>query len=77
MLTPSSTPNQIEVDAELLGHRREQRHDDEGELEEIEEEREQEHQQVDHDQEADCAARQAGEQVLDPQVAVRRRGRSG
>ena len=47
-----------------------QRHDDERELEEVEEEGQQEEQDVDDDQEAELAARQAGQQVLDPHVAV-------
>ena len=75
MLTPSSTPNQIEVDAELLGDRRQQRHDDEGDLEEVEEEGEEEDEDVDEDQEAELAAGQRGEQVLDPQRRRSRRGR--
>ena len=56
-----------QVDAELVRHRAEQRHDDEGQLEEVEEEGEEEDQDVDHDQEADLAAGQAGQQVLDPE----------
>ena len=48
----------------------EQRHDDEGQLEEVEEEREEEHQDVDEDQEAGLAARQRRQQVLDPDVPV-------
>ena len=42
-----------QVDAELLRDRREQRDDDEGDLEEIEEERDDEDEDVDEDQEAD------------------------
>ena len=42
-----------EIDAELLGDRRQQRDDDEGDLEEIEEERQDEDEDVDEDQEAD------------------------
>ena len=38
MLAQISTPNQIEIDAELVGDRRQQRDDDEGDLEEVEEE---------------------------------------
>src|SRR5690606_12973183 len=56
----------------LVGHRREQRNDDERELEEVEEEREQEDEHVDEDQEPGHAARNSGEQVLHPQVAVHR-----
>jgi hypothetical protein len=57
-----------QVDAQLVRHRAEQRNDDEGQLEEVEEEREEEDQQVDHDQEAELAAGQAGQQVFDPEV---------
>ena len=46
-----------EVDAERLGGAGEQRHDDEGELEEIEEEREHEDDGVDDNEEADLSAR--------------------
>ncbi len=42
-----------EVDAECLRRQHQQRHHDEGELEEIEEEGEQEDQEIDGDQEAD------------------------
>ena len=59
-----------EVDAELVGDRADQRDDDERELEEVEEERQEEDQEVDDDQEAELAAGQAGQQVLDPDVAV-------
>ncbi len=38
MLTPSMTPNQIRSMPSCLGRRPEQRDDDEGDLEEIEEE---------------------------------------
>ena len=55
----------------------EQRHDDERELEEVEEERQQEDQDVDDDQEAELAAGQAGQQVLDPDRAVDALERSG
>ena len=48
-----------QVDAELVGGGPEQRDDDEGQLEEVEEEGEEEHQDVDEDQEADLAARAA------------------
>ena len=70
MFTPSSTPNQIRSMPSLSATGAEQRHDDEGELEEVEEEGEEEDEHVDDDQEADLAAGQAGEQVLDPEVAV-------
>ena len=59
MLTPSSTPNQIRSMPSLSAAGAEQRHDDEGELEEVEEEGEHEDQDVDDDQEAELAARQA------------------
>jgi hypothetical protein len=49
-----------QIDAQLFRHRRQQRHDDERDLEKIQEEREQEHHHVHHDQEAQLAARQAG-----------------
>ena len=58
MLTPSSTPNQIRSMPSLSAAGRQQRHDDEGELEEVEEEGEQEDEDVDDDQEADLAAGQ-------------------
>ena len=53
MFTHSSTPNQIRSMPSLARHRRQQRHDDEGDLEEVEEEREEEDEEVDEDQEAD------------------------
>ncbi len=59
-----------EIDAEMLGGRADQRHDDEGELEEIEKEGEDEDEDVDDDEEAELTAGQAGEQLLDPQVSV-------
>ena len=59
-----------QVDAELVRRGRQQRHDDEGELEEIEEEGEEEDEQVDDDQEADLAAGQRDQKVLDPEMAV-------
>ena len=67
---PEQDAEPDQVDAELVRHRPEQRHDDERELEEVEEERQDERQQVDEDQEADVPARQAEQHVLDPQVAV-------
>src|SRR6267143_150135 len=63
-----SEPDQ--VDAQLVRNGRQQWHDDERQLEEIEEEREQEGKDVHDDEKADLAAGQAGEQVLDPQDAV-------
>src|SRR5262245_47236541 len=59
-----------QVDAELRRHRREQRDDDERDLEEVEEEREEEHEHVDEHQEPDLAPGQVQQQLLDPQVAV-------
>jgi hypothetical protein len=44
-------------------------------FEKIEEERKHEDQQVDHDQETELAAGQAGEQMLDPLRTVYRPGR--
>ena len=52
MFTHEQDAEPDQVDAELFGHRAEQRHDDEGQLEEVEEERQHEHQDVHHDQEA-------------------------
>ena len=49
-----------QVDAELFRRRPEQRNDDEGELEEVEEEGQQEHERVHEDQETDLSARQRG-----------------
>src|SRR5690606_4030328 len=59
-----------QVDAHLVGHRPQQRHDDERQLEEVQEEGQHERQDADDDQEAPLAARDAGKQVLDPQVAA-------
>ena len=59
-----------QVDAELLGGGPEQRHDDEGQLEKVEEECQQEHHDVDEDQEANLATRQRRQQMLDPDVTV-------
>ena len=59
MLTPSSTPNQMRSMPSLSAAGTEQRDDDEGQLEEIEEEGEHEDEQVDDDQEAELAAGQA------------------
>src|SRR5690606_17946845 len=59
-----------EVDAELVGRSRQERNDDEGDLEEIEEEGEEEDEQVDEDEEADLAAGERGQQILHPAVAV-------
>ena len=59
-----------EVDAQRGGHGREQRHDDEGDLEEVDEAAEHEDQQVDRQQEAPHAAGKAEEQLLHPDMAV-------
>ncbi len=59
-----------EVDAEFAGDRGQQRDDDEGDLEKIEEEGQEEHEDVDEHQEADDAAGQPGEHVFDPARAV-------
>ena len=67
MLTPKQHAEPDQVDAELLSHRAQQRHDDEGELEKIEEESQHEGERVDDDKKPDLAARQAGEQALDPE----------
>ena len=66
MLTARITPNQIRSMPSALRGWGQQRNDDEGQLEEIEEEGEEEHEHVDEDEEADLAARQRDEQVLDP-----------
>jgi hypothetical protein len=55
-----------QVDAQLLCHRAQQRHHDERQFEEVEEERQHEDQDVHHDQETHLAARQAGQQMLNP-----------
>ena len=70
MLTPSSTPNQIRSIPSFSAAGPSSGIDDEGQLEEVEEEGQQEHQDVDDDEEADLAAGQRGQQVLDPEVAV-------
>src|SRR3970040_613653 len=59
-----------EVYAELVGNRREQRDDDERQLEKIEEEGEQKDNDVDRDQEAGLPPGKAREQALDLQIAV-------
>src|SRR5690606_41908498 len=57
----------------IFGHRRQQWDQDEGDLEEVDEEAEEEDHRVHEHQEADLAARQLVEQVLDPDLAVDRR----
>ena len=59
-----------QVDTELFRHRCQQRHDDEGQLEVVQEERQEEDQHVHEDQEADRSARQVGQQAFHPQRAV-------
>ena len=51
MLAPSSTPNQMRSMPSALGRRSEERHDDEGDLEKIEEEGDDEHEAIDEDEE--------------------------
>src|SRR5207302_5168384 len=63
-------PEPDQVDAEVFGGRPEQRNDDEGEFEEVEEEGEDEDKRVDENQKADLAAGQGGQQMLDPDMAV-------
>ena len=70
MLTPSMHAEPDQIDAELFGGRREQRHDDEGDLEEIEKEGEEEDEDIDEDQEANLPAGKRDEHLLDPAVAV-------
>ena len=66
MLTQSSTPEPDQVDAEFACNGGEQRQDDEGNLEEIEEERQEKHEDIDEDEKSDNASGQAGEQMFDP-----------
>ena len=64
----NAEPDQI--DAHLVGHGAEQRHDDEGQFEEVQEKGQHEGQDADHDQESQLATWQVDQQMLDPQVAV-------
>src|SRR5690349_18399605 len=57
-----------QVDAQVFGGRAQQRDDNEGKFEEVEEERQHEDEGVDEQQEADLSARQRNEQMLDPQM---------
>ena len=66
-----------EVDAELGRDRRQQRNDDEGDLEEIEEERDHEDEEVDEDQEADLPAGQRGRASARSTPCRRRPGTPG
>ena len=59
-----------EIHTEQRGRRNDQRHDDERDLEEVDEEPEHEDDEVHHDQEADRASGNPGERALDPQVAI-------
>src|SRR5262249_32091920 len=59
-----------EIDAELFGDGSDERHDDEGKLEEVEKEREHEDDDVDDDEKAELPAGQAGQQMLDPHVTI-------
>ena len=59
-----------QVNAELLGHWRQQRHDDEGDFKEVEEECQDKHHQVDGNQKPKLAAGQSGKQMLHPDIAV-------
>ena len=70
MLTPRMTPNQIRSMPRCSAAGPSSGNDDEGELEEVEEEGEHEDESVDEDQEADLAAGQRGQQVLDPDMAA-------
>ena len=63
-------PEQDQVDPETLGGWTEQRDDDEGDLEEVEEEREQENEHVDEDEEAELAPGHRDQHFLDPAVPV-------
>jgi hypothetical protein len=56
-----------QVDAQLLGHRGQQRHHDERQLKEVQEERQEEDHDVHHDQEAQLATWQGRQQVFHPQ----------
>src|SRR5450432_3223960 len=58
------------IDAKLVGDRPDQWNDDEREFKEVEEECQDENQDIDDDEEAELATRQAGEQMLDPDVTV-------
>src|SRR5260370_14347138 len=59
-----------QVDAEVVRGRCEQRDDDEGKLEEIEEEGEHEHEGVDEYEKPDLTDGQGGQEMFDPDVAV-------
>src|SRR5262245_2682135 len=59
-----------EIDPEFLGRQRQQRYDDESDLEEIEEEREHEHEGIDKNQKTDLSAGQIDQQIFHPFVPV-------
>src|SRR5262249_5992768 len=59
-----------EIDPEFLRRQRQQRYDDECDLEEIEKEREHEHEGVDKNQKADLSSGQVDQQIFHPFVSV-------
>ncbi|KAG1390378.1 hypothetical protein G6F58_013005 [Rhizopus delemar] len=61
-----------QVDAQLVGHRPKQGHDDKRQFEEVQEEGQHESQDAYDDQKAPLSAGQAGQQMFDPEVAVDR-----
>ncbi len=70
MFTASRMPNQIRSMPSLSATGPSSGTTMKAQLEEVEEEGEEEDQQVHHDEEADLAAGQVGEQMLDPAVAI-------
>ncbi len=70
MLTHSSHAEPDQIDSQFARDRCEQGNDDESDFEKIEEEGEKEHEDIDEDQKAHHAARQAREHVLDPARAI-------
>ena len=66
MFTARMTPNQMRSMPSVCGDGRQQRNDDEGEFEKVEEEGEEKDQHVDEDEEAGNGRRQRHEQVFDP-----------
>src|SRR5450631_3371960 len=59
-----------QVDAKMRGGWSQQRNDNEGEFEEVEEESQHKHEGVDENQEAELSARQRRQQILDPDMAA-------
>ena len=59
-----------QVDTQFVRHRRQQGHQDEGDLEEVDEKAQKEDDKVDEDQETELAARQLVEQMLHPELTV-------